>query len=241
MEASELEQRLGLHPHLFEVAPEREGGGERSERLFIFPEKPVHDSRLPERVRFVVLVAELAREGERLLRQRQSRRVFAQGRVTIDRLVASFLRDQRAVVHELRQQILVVLRGGKVRAELQVTLRLVHAARRERDRRERVLEIDLQRVELQVARRLERRQQRGDRIFLRAEPVLAQADAGERRRRAAQIAEPAVQPGCFEQQLERRDEVRHVEAAAAERMERARNEFRLLEALGDRARFFRDR
>ena len=53
---------------------------------------------------------------------------------------------------------------------------------------ERVADIDLERGQLVLARGLERAQQRGDRVVVRAEPVLAQPDSRERGSGAGQVA-----------------------------------------------------
>jgi hypothetical protein len=83
-------------------------------------------------------------------------------------------------------------------------------------------------------------QQRGDGVFLCIEPVLAQADARERGRRAGTVAAGAIHPCRFEQELERPDEIGHVEVTAAERVQGARDERGVLEALRDRTRLFRE-
>ena len=191
-------------------------------------------------MRFVVAVAELAREAERAQRELEAGGVFPRRGVAVGGLIASLLREQRLIVHELGQQVLVALRGGECHTVGQVALGFVGATRRQVYRTERVVDVDFQRDETELAGRLERRQQRSDCVLLRAEPMLAQAHAGERRGSARGVATSPVHPRRFEQELERDDEIGHVEVTAREGVQRARDELGILGAFRNRARLVRE-
>ena len=182
---AELEQRLGLHAHFVQVAAERKRCRQRSRSLVVTTQQAEHRPRLAERMRFVVAIAELAREAERLQREREPSGVFPLRGVAVSGRIASLLREKRLVVDELGQQVLVALRGGERHTVGQVALGFVRAARRQGYRTQRIVDVDFQRGETELACRLERRQ-----AARRPRPPARRAGAGTSPRRRALWSRP---------------------------------------------------
>ena len=99
------------------------------------------------------------------------------------------------------------------------------------------MDVDLERRELLRTRRLEGAQHRSHGVLVRAEPMLARADARERGRRAGQVACVLVHLRGVEEVLERAHEVGEIEVAARERVAGFRHELAVAVLRRERARF----
>ncbi len=97
------------------------------------------------------------------------------------------------------------------------------------------------RHEAVLLRGLERMEQRGHGVFLGAEPVLAQPDAGKRHRGIREIAEVLIGARRLEQELERGHKIGEVEVTAGEPVHRRGDERRIADRVRERARLLGER
>ncbi len=226
----------------FSARPSRERLLQDDGGVRVAVQKAQHRAGLAEAMRLVVHVAERAREFQRLRHLREPLRVLLlrAGGIRGGARVAARLREERLVEQQLGEQVAVAARLRELDAGGEVPRGFVDALGRDQRGAEGVVDVDLERVELLRARGLERAEQRYDRVVVRAQPVLAQADAGEGGRGARQVAAVLVELRGLQHALERGHEVGEVEVAARERMQRLGVELAVAAARGDFARFLRE-
>jgi len=241
VQRTQFHQRLGLHVRLVERAPQLQRLLQHAAGVAVAAQQAQDRAGLAEAVRLVVPVAERTRELQRARHVRQPLRVPCLRRGLVGAGVAAPLGEQRLVEQQLGQQVPVAGRLRELDTGREVAVRLLGPLREDQRRAERVADVDLERREPLLAGGLERAQQRRDGVVVRAEPVLAQPDPGERGGSAGHVAARLVGVGGLEQELERRHEVREVEVAAREGVPRLGVELTVAGLRSELARFPRQR